>query len=73
MVTAGVSWSRMNAVYQLAPLAMDVVAVMRNHRHFAASMPVQNDIKKVLAYSQLANLLHVLALGVGAFAAGIFI
>jgi NADH-quinone oxidoreductase subunit L len=76
MVTAGVYMvGRMNAVYQLAPLAMDVVAIVGAATAiFAASMAlVQNDIKKVLAYSTISQLGYMfLALGVGAFAAGIF-
>ena len=76
MVTAGVYMvARMNAVYQLAPFAMDVVAVIGAITAiFAASMAlVQNDIKKVLAYSTISQLGYMfLALGVGAFAAGIF-
>src|SRR5713101_628196 len=76
MVTAGVYMVvRMNAVYQLAPFAMDVVAVVGAVTAiFAASMAlVQNDIKKVLAYSTISQLGYMfLALGVGAFAAGIF-
>ncbi len=76
MVTAGVYMvARMNAVYQLAPFAMDVVAVAGAVTAiFAASMAlVQNDIKKVLAYSTISQLGYMfLALGVGAFAAGIF-
>jgi NADH-quinone oxidoreductase subunit L len=76
MVTAGVYMVvRMNAVYQLAPFAMDVVAVIGAITAiFAASMAlVQNDIKKVLAYSTISQLGYMfLALGVGAFAAGIF-
>jgi NADH-quinone oxidoreductase subunit L len=76
MVTAGVYMvARMNAVYQLAPFAMDVVAVIGAVTAiFAASMAlVQNDIKKVLAYSTISQLGYMfLALGVGAFAAGIF-
>jgi len=76
MVIAGVYMvARMNAVYQLAPLAMDVVAVVGAVTAiFAASMAlVQNDIKKVLAYSTISQLGYIfLALGVGAFAAGIF-
>jgi len=76
MVTAGVYMvARMNAVYQLAPFAMDVVAVVgATTAIFAASMAlVQNDIKKVLAYSTISQLGYMfLALGVGAFAAGIF-
>src|SRR6202162_3754137 len=76
MVTAGVYMvARMNAVYQLAPFAMDVVAVVGVVTAIsAASMAlVQNDIKKVLAYSTISQLGYMfLALGVGAFAAGIF-
>jgi NADH-quinone oxidoreductase subunit L len=76
MVTAGVYMVvRMNAIYQLAPFAMDVVAVVGVVTAiFAASMAlVQNDIKKVLAYSTISQLGYMfLALGAGAFAAGIF-
>jgi len=76
MVTAGVYMvARMNAIYQLAPIAMDVVAIVgATTAIFAASMAlVQNDIKKVLAYSTISQLGYMfLALGVGAFAAGVF-
>jgi len=76
MVTAGVYMvTRMNAIYQLAPVAMDVVAVVGACTAiFAATMAlVQNDIKKVLAYSTISQLGYMfLALGVGAFAGGIF-
>jgi len=76
MVTAGVYMVvRMNAVYQLAPFALDVIAVVGAVTAiFAASMAlVQNDIKKVLAYSTISQLGYMfMALGVGAFAAGIF-
>src|SRR5258708_23555348 len=76
MVTAGVYMvARMNAVYQLAPFAMDVVAVVgATSAIFSASIAlVQNDIKKVLAYSTISQLRYMFfALGVGAFAAGIF-
>ncbi len=76
MVTAGVYMvARMNAVYQLAPIAMDVVAMVGALTAiFAASIAlVQNDIKKVLAYSTISQLGYMfLALGVGAFSAGIF-
>src|SRR5260370_31068712 len=66
---------RMNAVYQLAPFALDVVAIIGAITAiFAASMAlVQHDIKTGLAYSTISQLGYMfLALGVGAFAAGIF-
>jgi NADH-quinone oxidoreductase subunit L len=76
MVTAGVYMVvRMNAIYQLSPIAMDVVAIVGAATAiFSASMAlVQTDIKKVLAYSTISQLGYMfLALGVGAFAAGIF-
>ena len=76
MVTAGVYMvTRLNAIFQLAPHAMDVIAfVGAGTAIFAASMAlVQNDIKRVLAYSTISQLGYMfLALGVGAFSAGIF-
>src|SRR5216684_741089 len=76
MVTAGVYMvTRLNAIFQLSPIAMDVVAIVgATTAIFAASMAlVQNDIKRVLAYSTISQLGYMfLALGVGAFAAGIF-
>jgi NADH-quinone oxidoreductase subunit L len=76
MVTAGVYMvTRMNALYQLAPIAMLIIAVVGCATAFyAATMGlVQNDIKRVLAYSTISQLGYMfLALGVGAFAAGIF-
>ena len=76
MVTAGVYMvTRTNAIYQLAPTAMAVVAVIGAATAiYAASMGiVQNDIKKVLAYSTISQLGYMfLACGVGAFTAGIF-
>jgi len=76
MVTAGVYMvTRMNAVFQLAPAALAVVATVGALTSiFAASMAlVQNDIKRVLAYSTVSQLGYMfLALGVGAFTSGIF-
>ncbi len=76
MVTAGVYMvARSNFIYQMAPQAMLVVAVVGALTAFmAASIAlVQNDIKRVLAYSTVSQLGYmVLALGVGAFTAAIF-
>jgi NADH-quinone oxidoreductase subunit L len=76
MVTAGVYMvARSNFIYQMAPEAMTVVAVVGAlTAMFAASIGlVQNDIKRVLAYSTVSQLGYMfLALGVGAFAAGVF-
>jgi NADH-quinone oxidoreductase subunit L len=76
MVTAGVYLiARSNAVFVLAPTAMKTVAIVGALTAvFAASIGlVQNDIKRVLAYSTVSQLGYMfLALGVGAFAAGVF-
>ncbi|MGD0470072.1 MAG: NADH-quinone oxidoreductase subunit L [Terriglobales bacterium] len=76
MVTAGVYMvARSNAVFVLAPTAMKTVAIIGALTAvFAASIAlVQNDIKRVLAYSTISQLGYMfLALGVGAFAAGVF-
>jgi NADH-quinone oxidoreductase subunit L len=76
MVTAGVYMiTRMNVVFQLAPVALAAVATVGAVTAiYAASMGlVQNDIKRVLAYSTVSQLGYMfLALGVGAFTAGIF-
>jgi len=76
MVTAGVYMvARSNALFVLAPTSMLVVAIVGALTAiFAASIGlVQNDIKRVLAYSTVSQLGYMfLALGVGAFAAGVF-
>ena len=76
MVTAGVYMvARSNALFTLAPTAMTVVAVVGAFTAiFAATIGlVQNDIKRVLAYSTVSQLGYMfLALGLGAFAAGVF-
>jgi NADH-quinone oxidoreductase subunit L len=76
MVTAGVYMvARCSVLYALAPVTMEIVAVIGvTTALLAASIGlVQNDIKKVLAYSTVSQLGYMfLALGVGAFAAGMF-
>jgi NADH-quinone oxidoreductase subunit L len=76
MVTAGVYMvARSSAIYAHAPKAMLTVAVIGAATAiFAASIGlVQNDIKRVLAYSTVSQLGYMfLACGVGAFGAGIF-
>jgi NADH-quinone oxidoreductase subunit L len=76
MVTAGVYMIGRNAVlFSHAPITMEVVAVVGVVTALMAGTIglVQNDIKRVLAYSTVSQLgLMFLAMGVGAFAAGIF-
>ncbi|MGA9800334.1 MAG: NADH-quinone oxidoreductase subunit L, partial [Terriglobales bacterium] len=76
MVTAGVYMvARSNALFVLAPGSMKTMAFIGAFTAlFAASIAlVQNDIKRVLAYSTVSQLGYMfLALGVGAFAAGAF-
>src|SRR5689334_6330130 len=76
MVTAGVYMvARSNFIFQLAPQAMAVVAVIGALTALMAATIgiVQNDIKRVLAYSTVSQLGYMfLALGVGAYAAGVF-
>ena len=76
MVTAGVYMvARCSIIYASAPTAMMVVAVVGVFTAFFAATIglVQNDIKKVLAYSTISQLGYMfLALGAGAFSAGIF-
>ncbi len=76
MVTAGVYLVvRSNAIFQNAPTAMWIVAVIGGATAiFAATIAIaQNDIKKVLAYSTVSQLgFMFLAAGVGAFTVAIF-
>jgi NADH-quinone oxidoreductase subunit L len=76
MVTAGVYMIGRNAVlFSHAPITLDVVAVVGCLTALMAGTIglVQNDIKRVLAYSTVSQLGYMfLAMGVGAFAAGIF-
>jgi NADH-quinone oxidoreductase subunit L len=76
MVTAGVYMVGRNAVlFERAPQVMTIVAIVGVLTALmAASIGlVQTDIKRVLAYSTVSQLGYMfLAMGVGAFGAGIF-
>nr|HPI21437.1 NADH-quinone oxidoreductase subunit L [Candidatus Kapabacteria bacterium] len=76
MVTAGIFLvARSSILFALSPTSMAVVAVVGvATAFFAATIGiVQNDIKKVLAYSTVSQLGFMFAaLGVGAFTAGVF-
>jgi NADH-quinone oxidoreductase subunit L len=76
MVTAGVYMIGRNAVlFGHAPHTLDVIAVIGCLTALMAGTIglVQNDIKRVLAYSTVSQLGYMfLAMGVGAFAGGIF-
>jgi NADH-quinone oxidoreductase subunit L len=76
MVTAGVYMVGRNAVlFSQAPIVMEIVAIVGVLTALmAASIGlVQNDIKRVLAYSTVSQLGYMFtAMGVGAFGAGAF-
>jgi NADH-quinone oxidoreductase subunit L len=76
MVTAGVYMIGRNAVlFEHAPQTMLIVAVIGALTALMAGTIglVQNDIKRVLAYSTVSQLGYMfLAMGMGAFGAGIF-
>jgi NADH-quinone oxidoreductase subunit L len=76
MVTAGVFMvARLSPMFELAPHAKDfVVLIGAVTAFFAASVGlVQNDIKRVIAYSTCSQLGYMfVALGVGAYGAGVF-
>ncbi len=76
MVTAGVYMiARLSPLYVFSPSALDVVATIGAITAlFAATMAlVQNDLKKILAYSTISQIGYmVLGVGVGAFAGGVF-
>jgi len=76
MVTAGVYMvARCNVIFRISPTAMLTVAIIGGLTAiFAATIGlVQNDIKKVLAYSTVSQHGYMfLGAGVGAFVAGMF-
>jgi NADH-quinone oxidoreductase subunit L len=76
MVTAGVFMvARLSPIFEYAPVALTVVVVIgATTAFFAATVGlVQNDIKRVIAYSTCSQLGYMfVALGVGAYSPGIF-
>lgn len=76
MVTAGVFMvARLSPLFDLAPIAMQFVTLIGAFTAFFAATiaVVQNDIKRVIAYSTCSQLGYMFAAcGIGAFSMGIF-
>lgn len=76
MVTAGIYMiARNNILYTLSPFTCEIVIIIGLSTAILAAIiaVMQNDIKKVLAYSTVSQLgLMFVALGVNAYATGIF-
>lgn len=76
MVTAGVFMvARLAPLYDLSPVAMDVVAVVGGLTMFvgATIAVTQTDIKRVVAYSTLSQLGYMMmACGLGGYVAGMY-
>ena len=76
MVVAGIYLvARMFALFEHAGAALDVVAIIASITMLIAALLalVQDDIKRVLAYSTISQLAYMMAaLGVGAYTAGVF-
>ena len=76
MVTAGVFMvARLSPMFELAPVALQVVTLVGAVTAFFAATVglVQNDIKRVVAYSTCSQLGYMfVACGVGAYSAAIF-
>ncbi|HRD76391.1 MAG TPA: NADH-quinone oxidoreductase subunit L, partial [Hyphomicrobiaceae bacterium] len=76
MVTAGVFMvARLSPIFEFAPVALQVVTLVGTVTAFFAATVglVQNDIKRVIAYSTCSQLGYMFAAcGMGAYAAGIF-
>jgi NADH-quinone oxidoreductase subunit L len=76
MVTAGIFMvARMSPIYELSETALSVVMLVGAFTAFFMGLIgiVQNDIKRVVAYSTLSQLGYMfVALGASAYAAGVF-
>jgi len=76
MVTAGVFMvARLSPLFDLAPIALQFVTLIGSFTAFFAATiaVVQNDIKRVIAYSTCSQLGYMFAAcGIGAFSMGIF-
>ena len=76
MVTAGLYMlARLSYLFVLSPFTMNTIAIVgAGTALFAATIAItQTDIKRVLAYSTVSQLGYMfLAMGVGAFSAGVF-
>jgi NADH-quinone oxidoreductase subunit L len=76
MVTAGVFMvARLSPLYELSPFAKEIVLIVGAITAFFAATVglVQNDIKRVIAYSTCSQLGYMfVGLGTGAYGAGIF-
>ena len=76
MVTAGIFMiTRLNFLFDMAPSVQEIIAVVGAVTALVAATIalVQNDIKKVLAYSTVSQLgLMFLALGLGAYEVAVF-
>src|SRR5690606_25129427 len=76
MVTAGVFMvARLSPLFETSPVALTVIIVIGAVTAFFAATVglVQNDIKRVIAYSTCSQLGYMfVALGVGAYSAGVY-
>jgi NADH-quinone oxidoreductase subunit L len=76
MVTAGVYLvARTHVLFEASPVALDVVAIVGlvTAVYAALSALGQDDLKRILAYSTISQLGYMfLAVGIGAYAIGIF-
>ena len=76
MVTAGVFMvARLSPLFEMSPVALSVVTIVGGTTAFFAATVglVQNDIKKVIAYSTCSQLGYMfVGLGIGGYSLGVF-